>query len=507
MDQHPLDAEAAGQGTAVLAAGAAEADQHRAADVMAPLYRDAPDRLRHPLIGDRQCALGQPFQGQGPRRAVVLAQGLCQLPEPLAHHRRIGPLVAGGAKNGGQRPRRQAPQQQVGIGHRQGAAAPIAGRAGIGPGGVGPHQQPLRIGPQDRAPACGDRVDRQHRRLHLQPGDLGRRQALPGVLAAGSIEMEHIGGGAAHVEADDRPIPQARRLGRGHRSHHAAGRAGEDRVLGLQLGGRLQGATGGHHPQARGWPQGGAHLGQIAPQGGPHRRFDDRGVQARHQAGLATELMGQQHRVETELLQPVAEGQLMGRMAVAVQQGHGDVVVAVRLGLAQQAFQAPPRLQGHQFASIGGQPGLHLDHPQRRQLGALDPQGEDLRAMLIADGGQIGETAVDQQQHRLQLALQQGVGGHGGTQAHLLHQARRQRLISGQPQHLPHGPDRRIVIAFGLHRQHLAHHQLAAGRATHQVGEGATPIDPEAPAAHNREPRGAPASFSLCHRWCPSLSP
>ena len=102
--------------------------------------------------------------------------------------------------------------------------------------------------------------------------------------------------------------------------------------------------------------------------------------------------------------------------------------------------------------------------------------------MLIADTGQIGEAAVEQQQHRLQLPLQQGIGGHGGAQPHLRHQARRQRLIGGQPQHLLQRQDRRITGPLPLHREHLAYHQAAIASPADQIGESAAAIDPEAPA-------------------------
>ena len=466
----------------MLAAGTTEADQHRAADVMAPLNRDAPDRLRHPLIGNRQGPLSQPFQSQRLCLRGPLAQGCRQRLEALPHHDHIGALVSLGAEHRWQRSLGQTAQQQVGVGDGQRTAAAVTGRTGIGAGGLGAHQQPLAIGPQQRAPSGGHRVDRQHRRLHLQPGNRRDRRALPGVLAPGAIEMEDIGGGAAHVEAENRPIATARRLGRGHRCHHAAGRAGEDRVLGLQLDGRLQSAAGGHHPQPGRLPQGDGHLGQIALQAGPHRRFHHRRLQPGHEPALAAELMGEQHRTEAKLLEPAAQGQLMGRMAVAVQQGNGDAVIAIGAGLAQLAFQIAPQAQGHQLGTIGSQAPLHLEHPHRQGLGSLDPQGEDVRAMLIADGGQIGETTVEQQQHRLQLPLQQGIGGHGGAETHLRHQTRRQGLIGGQPQHLSQGPDRRITGPLRLHRQHLAHHQPPRGRSPHQIGEGAAPIDPEAPA-------------------------
>ena len=97
---------------------------------------------------------------------------------------------------------------------------------------------------QDRAAAGRDRVDQHHRRAHAHARDLGLERAL--VFA---VVVRHVGRGAAHVEAD-----QAREAGLApglRHADHAAGRAGEDRVLALEQFGGGEPAGGHHEHQPR----------------------------------------------------------------------------------------------------------------------------------------------------------------------------------------------------------------------------------------------------------------
>ncbi len=82
-------------------------------------------------------------------------------------------------------------------------------------------------------------MDRQPLRLQAEPGDLRLLQPLPATSTAnaiatsistagpGGLGMEHIGGGAAHVETDDRRVP-ARQLDGGHQAP-----AGPERIVSL----------------------------------------------------------------------------------------------------------------------------------------------------------------------------------------------------------------------------------------------------------------------------------
>ena len=142
--------------------------------------------------------------------------------------------------------------------------------------------------------------------------------------------------------------------------------------------------------------------------------------------------------------------------------------------------------QGFKLAAVGRQPPGHLQHAHLQGSRPLDPQGKDVRPVLIADGQQIGEALIDQQQHRCAAVLQQGIGGHGSAESHLADQAGGNRRLRRQTQQLTDRVHSRIPRALRLNRQHLAHHQLPSGRQADHIGEGAAAVDPEPPAARHQ---------------------
>ena len=95
--------------------------------------------------------------------------------------------------------RRQAPEQQVGVGHRRVlAAAPVARRPGVGARRVRAHpQRAARVAPRDRAAAGAHGVDVEHRQRQRP----ARHDALGGLRHAAACDQAHVAGGAAHVEA------------------------------------------------------------------------------------------------------------------------------------------------------------------------------------------------------------------------------------------------------------------------------------------------------------------
>ena len=133
-------------------------------------------------------------------------------------------------------------EHDVGIGHGQRPAAPVAGRPGIGPGAVRPDAVFRAVEMQDRAAAGRHRVDLHHRRAHAHAGDQGLERPL---VFAGIVG--DIGRRAAHVETDQ--LPEAGHFGRAHRADDAAGRAGQDRILALEAARVGQAAIGLHEHQ------------------------------------------------------------------------------------------------------------------------------------------------------------------------------------------------------------------------------------------------------------------
>ena len=172
----------------------------------------------------------------------------------------------------------------------------------------------------------------------------------------------------------------------------------------------------------------------------------------------------------------------MAGIAGAVHQGNGTAAVAIHHGLTNLGCQAGAELQRFHLLAIGCQATLHLNRPDRQRLGAFNAEGKDIGPVLITDGGEVGQAPVDQQQHGLAPVLNQGIGGHGGAQAHPINPTLGYGLAWRDSQD---GSDRRngrIPQAARLHGKHLAHHKLAGWGAAHHIGEGATPIQPKTPA-------------------------
>ena len=196
--------------------------------------------------------------------------------------------------------------------------------------------------------------------------------------------------------------------------------------------------------------------------------------------------MREGHHLELKPLQPGPELLLMAWMAMAVQQHHGAAGQTGGPSLADALLQGSIKHQWLQFGPIGGQAPTHLDHGIKERGGPVDRQGEQIRTGLIANAEGIAKSPVDQQQGGRPPALQQGIGGHGGAKAHLGDRPIRQGFPWAETKQVADGANGWISGPAGLLRQHFAQVQLTGRRAGHQIGEGAPPIDPEAPASRRR---------------------
>ena len=313
VDEHLGHAERVGDGAGVLAAGPAEHVQDVPGHVVAALHRDLLDRVGHVRHGDldeaRRHLLG----------AAVIAgrRGdlLTELVEPCSRDLRVERLVAAGAEHPGEVVRLDAAEQHVGVGDGERAAAPVAGRPGISAGRVGPHPVPAAVEVQHRAAARGHRVDGQHRRPHPHPGDL--RLVLALELAR---EVRHVGGGAAHVEADD--VVEAGLLrGPGH-ADDAASRARQDGVLAAEAG-RVGQAAVGLHEQQRYIFQFAGHLGHVPAQDGRQVGVRHGGVAPGDQLHQRAGAMRLRHLGEADGAGDDADRGFVRRVAVAVHADHG----------------------------------------------------------------------------------------------------------------------------------------------------------------------------------------
>ncbi len=203
VEEYALDAQGIGDEAGVLAAGAAEAVERVLGDVVAALHGDLLDRVRHVLDGDAQEALGDLFRSRF--LAGCAADFGRELLETRAYCLCVEGLVCVSPEDLREVSRLDFAEHHVAVGNRQRAAPPVARGPRIGAGRLGPDPEARAVELQDRAAAGGDGVDVHHRRAHAHAGDQRFETALE--LA---VVMGDVGGGAAHVEADQLLVSTAR---------------------------------------------------------------------------------------------------------------------------------------------------------------------------------------------------------------------------------------------------------------------------------------------------------
>ena len=149
--------------------------------IMPPLHGNDPDGPFHGRLGHGDDALGQ-FHGRQPCPG---RQGVEERPQP------VGMQGHGPAQEA---VRGQAAEIEIGVGDGEPVAAAVAGRAGIGPGALGPHPQGAAgIEHGQGAAARPHGVDVEHGRLHRDAGHRGFHGQ-----GRGAVEQRDVGGGAAH---------------------------------------------------------------------------------------------------------------------------------------------------------------------------------------------------------------------------------------------------------------------------------------------------------------------
>ena len=171
----------------------------------------------------------------------------------------------------------------------------------------------------------------------------------------------------------------------------------------------------------------------------------------------------------------------MLRIDVAVEQAHGDGLVCTAGQGALEGGQGPGLVQGLHHGAVGGHPLGDLDDvaPRHHRLGLAVEQLVDVAAVVALQLQQIAEAAGDQQADACALALQDGVGRHGGAVHQVAHGA---GVEAG-------GIQRRQRAALGGGRG--ARHLLDADPVAvdeHQIRERPPDLDPD-PHACPRRPR------------------
>ena len=144
--------------------------------------------------------------------------------ERFAHGVVVELLVLTGTENAREEIGDELARHDIGVGDGERALAPVAERAGIGAGGVGPDAEARLVIMEDRSASCRHGMDQHHRRPHADAGHLAVEAPL-----VSAVIVADIGRSAAHVEADH--LGEACGARGLDRSHDAARRPRQDRVL------------------------------------------------------------------------------------------------------------------------------------------------------------------------------------------------------------------------------------------------------------------------------------
>ena len=332
---------------------------------------------------------------------------------------------------------------------------------------------------QDRPAAGGHGVDIQHRRAHAHAGDLGLEGAL---IAAGIVR--DIGGGAAHVEADNAlEAGSPRRL---DRADNAARRPREDGVLSLEAARVHQPAIGLHEEQPRPAERR-RHALHMAAQDRREIGVHHRRVAARDELHQRRDLVADRDLLEAGAPRDLFGRGLVGGVAVAVHQADGDgpEALSVRPREVRRQLRLVERLHG---LAMRAQALVRLHDLGIEDFRQPDMQVEQARAVLVADAELVGEALCHHQQGALALALQQRVGRNRGAHAHGLDAVGRDRRIAFRAQDVANALERRVVVMLRRFGEQLAGDVAAVRPPGHDVGEGSAPVDPELPAAVHAVP-------------------
>ena len=388
----------------------------------------------------------------------------------------------------------QLAQQDVAIGDGQRPAAAIAGRPGVGTGAFRPDAQPAVLDAQHRAAASRHRVDPQHRHAHADTGDLGFLGALET-----SVEVRHIGRGAAHVEADQ--LVEPRRLARRRHADDAAGGARQDGVAAAKVPCFGKPAIRLHEQQLR-RVDGSSDRLDIGPE--RRRQIGVRHCRqpARHQLDDGADSVAGGDLGETDLARHGGQPRLVRRPAPAVHQHDGDAAQAAVEG-ADQRGAGGRLVQLAQALALGAHAFVDLDDIGIERRRPADLARKDVGPRLVADQQRIAMPPGDGEQRRRALALQKRIGGNRRPHAH------GGDGVGVMPAQPPDALAGGIGIAAGIAAQQLGGGQAAIGPARDDIGEGATAIDPEFPCRrgsfHGPSRGGVPRRGQAVPRYMPGF--
>ena len=483
--EHVTGADDPGQGVGVQRAGTSEGDQREVPRIQPPVDGHESDGVDHVevhevhhgeghVLGRHRQLVAQPAE-RGPRRGGVQLH--------LTAEEAVGV---------------DAPQGHVGVGHgRLHPAAPVAGRAGVGSRRARPHpQQPALVDPGHRAAAGTDGAHVHHRGVDRQaPFDL----ELGGAVGLAGLDEADVEAGTSHVHGDE--VLPAHEAPEVQGAQHAAHRSGHQQVdrLGRRRPVVHEAAVGFHHQEvgvhADGCQAGGDVLDVL-----PHQRLQECVRQRRAHAVVlppaGVHLVAERDTRRRVLLgDDLPHAQFVGGVHVGEQEAHGDVGEALSTQRAG-GLPRPVLVQGFDDLALVVAALVHLEAvpPLHERDGLVPLQVVVVLAVHPLDEHHVAETPRADETWQLRLALQQGVGGHGGA----VHQVTDGAVVdTGPADDVVDGPMRLPGRAGRLGHLHLAG-LLVEQR---QVGERAADVDSHA--YSHRSPHllwPMPAAAPVTHR-------
>ena len=402
-DQDRFDSEPVGNVTGVERAGSPEREQRILGRICSVADRDGPDRIGHLL----DCDFEETFEKGGiellARNSRLLLQGdRCGACRFHVFHRQGDAEVL----------RIDPTEKKVHIGDGERTTTPIAGRPGIGAGGLGADMEAPVLPLADGSASRCDRFD-------LQGG--GEQSSvshdlLEAVLEA-TIVAGHVRAGATHVEGED--SGETELFGDGRGTGNATGRTGEERVLRVIAFDRFETTGRGHREERAGFLDAGFDVGEK----GLHHRMQvavgDRGLSSREQLDQGSEVGADRYVVESQVEQSIAKGVLVNRIAISVEQGHrrdADSLVDQGTRFTLELVLEP---NGGKDGSVGGETFVDADDCGKERGGALVIQGEQVLPPLIPQDEKILETTSRKVGDGGALPFEEGVRSTGCREAEL----------------------------------------------------------------------------------------
>ena len=478
MHVDPFDAQAIGDQAGVLPCCTAERDQGVAGHVVPALDRDLLDGIRHVLDGDRQEALGDLLGGTALAggRGNLVGHGL----ERGDDRRGIEWLITTGTEHRREVLGPQIAEKHVAVGDGEGPSIAVGRRPRVGARRLRTHTHPASVEANDRTSTRGDGVDVDHRGPYPYAGDLGFEDTLELACVVGDV-----GGRTAHVEADLTVEARGRR--RLDHADDATGRSAQERVLALEAVGIGQPTVRLHEHELGPGPVGTQPRidpVDIASQDRRQVGVDHRGVAPRHQLHQRVDLVAHRYLREPDLTRERADRRLVLRVAIAVQQ-HDRHRLDPRVPERDQRVANRRLVQRHQHLAGRRDPLVDLDHLLVDHVRHGDVERKEIGPGLIADAKGVGEPTRRHVCRARTLALEQGVRRHRRAHAHRIDLLDRERVGRAHTEQVPDSGDRCVVVVTGILRQQLVGHRCPIGTSCDDVGERATPIDPELPAGHD----------------------